>query len=156
MEFALNRCNQAADDSYVHLLRGGSFLSMVILVGLGSAAGGVARFLLSVLFQQRAGAGFPTGTLFINISGSLLLGFVVTYALATPAVSPEVRAMLTSGFCGGFTTFSTFTYETMMLLESGQFARASFYVVLSVVVSLLGAWLGITFAREFLALRVRV
>lgn len=126
---------------------------MIWFVALGSALGGVARFLLSTALQQKAGTVFPIGTLVVNISGSLLLGFLMSYALSTTAISPEVRGMLTTGFCGGYTTFSTFTYETMLLVEEGELGRAAFYVVVSVIVSLIGVYLGITAARELVARR---
>jgi CrcB protein len=122
-------------------------------VALGSAVGGVARFGLSALIQQRVGPDFPAGTLIVNISGSLLLGFLWRYALGTDAISTEVRALLTTGFCGGYTTFSTFSYETLLLVEDGQSARAGAYVALSVLLSLAGAWLGISGARALLAMR---
>ena len=122
-------------------------------VALGSAAGGVARFGLAALVQQRVGPTFPVGTLVVNISGSLLLGFLWRYALGTDAISPEVRALLTTGFCGGYTTFSTFTYETLLLLEDGQSVRAGIYIVGSVLLSLAGAWLGVSGARTLLAMR---
>lgn len=122
-------------------------------VALGSAVGGVARFALSVLVQQRVGPTFPVGTLVVNISGSFVLGLVLRYALGTQAMTPEVRALLTTGFCGGYTTFSTFTYDTMLLLEDGQTSRAGLYVLLSVGLSLAGAWLGILGARALLAMR---
>jgi fluoride exporter len=122
-------------------------------VALGSAVGGVARFALATLVQQRVDPSFPVGTLIVNISGSLVLGFLFRYALGTDAISPEVRALLTTGFCGGYTTFSTFTYETMVLIEEGEVTRAATYVVLSVVLSLAGAWLGIMGARVLLAAR---
>ena len=128
---------------------------MIWFVALGSALGGVARFLLGTFLQQKVGTAFPIGTLVVNISGSLLLGFLMSYALSTAAISPEIRGLLTTGFCGGYTTFSTFTYDTMILLEEGQLGRASAYVLLSVVVSLIGAYLGITAARELMALRER-
>jgi len=124
-------------------------------VALGSAVGGVARFLLAAFVQQRAGPNFPTGTLIVNVSGSLLLGFLWRYALGTDAISPEVRALLTTGFCGGYTTFSTFTYETMLLLEEGQSVRAGTYVILSVLLSLIGCWLGIVGARALLTMRAQ-
>ena len=122
-------------------------------VALGSAVGGVARFALASLVQQRVGPNFPVGTLIVNISGSFLLGLILRYALGTQAVTPEVRALLTTGFCGGYTTFSTFTYDTMLLLEDGQTSRAGMYVLLSVALSLAGAWLGILGARALLTLR---
>lgn len=124
-------------------------------VALGSAVGGVARFGLSTFLQQRSGPNFPVGTLVVNVTGSLLLGFLWRYALGSDAISPEARALLTTGFCGGYTTFSTFTYETMLLLEDGASARAGAYVLLSVLLSLLGAWLGITAARGLPALRAQ-
>jgi len=124
-------------------------------VALGSAVGGVARFGLATAIQQRIGPNFPAGTLVVNITGSFLLGVLLRYALATDAISPDVRALLTTGFCGGYTTFSTFTYDTLLLIEEGGNARATLYVVLSVVLSLVGAWLGIATARELLALRAR-
>jgi CrcB protein len=126
---------------------------MIWYVALGSAVGGVARYLLAAFVQQRVGLNFPTGTLVVNISGSLLLGFLWRYALGTDVITPEARALLTTGFCGGYTTFSTFSYETMVLLEDGQSARAGVYVVLSVLLSLAGAWLGIAGARALLTMR---
>jgi fluoride exporter len=122
-------------------------------VALGSAVGGVARFALASLVQQRVGPNFPVGTLIVNISGSFLLGLILRYVLGIQAVTPEVRALLTTGFCGGYTTFSTFTYDTMLLLEDGQTSRAGMYVVLSVALSLAGAWLGILGGRTLLTLR---
>ena len=122
-------------------------------IALGSAVGGVARLALATIVQQRVGPDFPAGTLVVNVSGSLLLGFLLRYSLGTVAISPEVRALLTTGFCGGYTTFSTFSYETMLLLEDGEGLRAGGYVLLSVVLSLAGTWLGIVAARELLAMR---
>jgi len=122
-------------------------------VAVGSAVGGVARFALASVVQQRVGPNFPVGTLIVNITGSFLLGLLLRYALASDAISPEVRALLTTGFCGGYTTFSTFTYDTMILLEEGGHARAGLYVLLSVVLSLVGAWLGIMAAAALVAAR---
>jgi len=121
-------------------------------VALGGAIGSVARFLLSG-FIQRPGGSFPLATLLINITGSLLLGFLLEYTLAAPAISREARALLTTGFCGGFTTFSTFSYETAKLLESGDYRRAALYVGLSLCVSLAGTFAGFSLGRGALALR---
>ena len=119
-------------------------------VALGAAAGGVARYALTGLLQQRAGPAFPVATLVINVSGSLLLGFLMRYALASSTVSPELRALLTTGFCGGYTTFSTFSYETILLLEDGEYGRASFYILLSVALALLGTIAGIKAADRLI------
>ncbi len=129
---------------------------MIWFVALGSALGGAIRFLLGTFLQQKTGSAFPIGTLVINISGSMLLGFLLRYALATTAISPEVRGLLTTGFCGGYTTFSTFTYETLALVEEGELAHAAAYVLLSVILALAGAYVGIAAARELLAFRERV
>ena len=122
-------------------------------IALGSALGGVSRYLLQGLIQR--GVGFPLGTLVINVTGSFLLGLFVRYAAESALISPEWRAFLTIGFCGGYTTFSTFSYETVRLLEDGETARALSYVGLSVVVSTAAAFLGLTAGRELLAIRRR-
>lgn len=129
---------------------------MVWAIATGAAAGGVARYYVGVWVQQRTGVSFPWGTLLINVSGSLLLGFLVRYALVTPGISVEVRALLTTGFCGGYTTFSTYSYETAALLEDGQYGRAGAYVLGSVALALIGTYCGFLLARELIAFRERV
>jgi CrcB protein len=128
---------------------------MLWYVMLGSALGGGSRFLLGTFIQTRSGSVFPIGTLIINVTGSLLLGFIVRYTADSSALSPEVRAFLTIGFCGGYTTFSTFTWEAIRLIQDGDWSRAAGYIVLSVVVSLAGAFLGMSLAHQLLELRRR-
>lgn len=128
---------------------------MIWYVALGSAAGGVLRYMLGGWIQQRSGSSFPVQTLIINVTGSLLLGFLQRYALETTAISPEVRTMLTIGFCGGYTTFSTFSFESVRMLEDGDWRRAGLYVTLSVALSVGAAILGVAVARELIALRQR-
>ena len=127
---------------------------MIWYVALGSAVGGVTRYLLGGWIQQRTGSTFPIQTLLINVSGSFLLGLLQRYAPDSAAISPEVRTMLTIGFCGGYTTFSTFSFETVRLLEDGDWPRAALYIGLSIVLSIGGAVLGVTAAKELLALRL--
>jgi CrcB protein len=124
-------------------------------IAAGAAAGGVSRFYLGAAIQQRLGTAFPWGTLAINITGSLLLGFLIRYAMATPAISLEMRAMLTVGFCGGYTTFSSYSYETLVLLEEGQVARAAVYSLGSIVLALFATFAGFMLARELIAFRQR-
>jgi fluoride exporter len=126
---------------------------MIWSVAIGGAVGSIARFLLGTFVQQRAGTAFPIGTLIINITGSVLLGFLLRFALATPSITPATRALLTTGFCGGYTTFSTFSYETVALIEENELGRAVLYAALSVVVAMVGTYCGILAARELLALR---
>lgn len=126
---------------------------MIWYVAAGGAVGSVARYLLSTLLQERAGAVFPVGTLVVNATGSLLLGLLLRYSLDAPAFSPEVRVLLTTGFCGGYTTFSTFSYETARLMETGDYRRAVAYVVLSVGVSLAAMFAGFAAARALIGWR---
>ena len=120
---------------------------MIWYVAFGSAVGGAARYALSGLLQRLTATTFPVGTFVINVSGSFLLAFLLRVALRSPSVTPELRLALTTGFCGGFTTLSTFSYEAMALIESGAWPRATAYVLGSVLGSLAGALLGILLAR---------
>jgi CrcB protein len=125
-------------------------------VALGSALGGLARWTVTIAVQSRAGLVFPWGTFSVNATGALLLGFLSRVALATPAISPEWRLFLTTGFCGGYTTFSTYSYETAILIEHGEYGRATTYALSSVVVSLVSMFLGFMLARLLLTARGRV
>ena len=127
-----------------------------LYVAVGSALGGVSRYVIGGAMQQRFGIGFPAGTLVVNIVGSLLLGFIMRLALGGTQISPETRIFLTTGFCGGFTTFSTFSYETATMFESGQYRRAATYVTLSLVLSVLATFAGFALAQSALTFRSRV
>lgn len=114
-------------------------LAFVIFVGAG--VGGLARYAIGVWTQTAIGPEFPWGTLLVNVTGSFLL--TLMYALLEGTASaPEWRALLGIGFCGGYTTFSTFSYETTRLLQDGEWRQASLYILGSVVLSLAGAVLG--------------
>jgi len=112
-----------------------------LVVFLGAGLGGLARYALAGWIQQSAGPGFPWGTLVINVSGSLALAFLYTILEGTSA-SPLWRVFIGIGFFGGYTTFSTFSYETIRLLQDAQWNRATAYILGSVAVSLGGALLG--------------
>jgi CrcB protein len=118
----------------------GSYIS----VALGSIVGGVARYLVSVLFLSQFGNGFPWGTLFVNVTGSFLIGFYA--ALTGPDgrlfVSPRQRQFVMVGICGGYTTFSAFSLETLRLAQSGNIQGAFFNLFVSVVGWLTAVWLG--------------
>ncbi len=103
-------------------------MSMLAYILLGGIAGTVGRYALQGWIQNRAGTGFPVGTLAINLAGSFVLGFIVRFATGSALVSPEVRAGLTIGFCGAFTTMSTFSYESVTLLQDGEYLRAGIYM----------------------------
>ncbi len=126
---------------------------MVWYVALGGAIGSAARYLVGLTVQSRSGLDFPVGTLLVNITGCLLLGFLAGYLLQSSVIRPEIRALLTTGLCGGYTTFSTFCYETVTLIQDADWRRATLYVVLSVLGSLGATIIGFAGARLLLDLR---
>jgi len=113
-------------------------------IALGSALGGVLRHWLSGLAVLRFGESFPSGTLLVNITGSLVIGFIFTFTGAEGRilVSPEMRNFLMAGICGGYTTFSAFSLQTLNLARDGQWLYAGLNVILSVVLCLVAVWLG--------------
>lgn len=122
---------------------------MIWYIALGSALGGVLRYLLGGAIQRAAGPGFPVGTMIVNLSGSFLLGFLLRYATHPPSLAPEVRAFLTVGLCGGYTTFSTFSAETVTLMQDGQWAKAITYALGSVVLALAATAAGFAAGQPF-------
>ncbi len=123
---------------------------MIWYVGAGSALGGMARYLLAGWAQRAVDSTFPVGTLVVNIAGSFLLGFILRYTMDFAGMSTETRVFLTIGFCGGFTTFSTFSYEAIALLQEGQWSRAGVYIMSSVTVSLAATLAGLAVAQQIL------
>jgi CrcB protein len=113
-------------------------------VGLGSGLGAVARYLVSLGLVAMFGQGFPWATLAVNVVGSFVIGFYAM--LAEPDgrlfVRPAIRQFVLAGFCGGFTTFSIFSLETLRLAEAGNPALAATYVAVSVVLWLVAVWMG--------------
>jgi fluoride exporter len=114
----------------------------------GSALGGAARFWLSGLAAAAFGESFPWGTILINITGSFLIGFfgAMTGPNGRWLVSPELRTFVMVGICGGYTTFSSFSLQTLSLAQDGQFLWAAGNVVISVVLCLAAVWLGFVLA----------
>jgi CrcB protein len=117
---------------------------LFVAVGLGASLGSVARYLSSLGTLHLLGPGFAWGTLTVNVLGSLLIGLYST--LTEPdgrlMASPVTRQFVLAGFCGGFTTFSIFSLETLLLVERGAFALAGVNVAVSVILWLLAVWLG--------------
>lgn len=123
---------------------------MLIYIALGGVAGTVARYGLQGWVQDRAGGGFPTGTVVVNILGSFALGFAMRYTTGSTVVSPEVRAAITIGFCGAFTTMSTFAFESQALLSDGDYWRAALYMTATLVGCLLFTVAGLALADRLL------
>src|SRR5256714_6694047 len=117
-----------------------------LLIALGGAIGSLLRYVLGRVVQGMSTSGFPIGTLFVNVSGCFIIGVLVRQFMNVQ-LTPESRALLIVGFCGGFTTFSTFSAETIGLIEGGEYARATTYVALSVGLCLLATLTGMTAMR---------
>lgn len=112
-----------------------------LMVFLGGGAGSVCRYWLSAILRPLAHQGFPLATFVVNLLGCFCIG--IFYGLSARLNwSAETRLLLTTGFCGGFTTFSTFSYEGLALLRQGQWGMYALYVLLSVALGLACAWLG--------------
>ncbi|MEX2154195.1 MAG: fluoride efflux transporter CrcB [Gemmatimonadaceae bacterium] len=124
--------------------------ALILLVALGGAIGSASRYALSFAVQSRTTSLFPWGTLLVNVTGSFLVGLIMRYALGGQAISAEARLFLTVGFCGGYTTFSTFSYESLRLIEDADYRRAGLYIVSSVALSLAATAAGFVLARGLL------
>lgn len=119
----------------------------LILVGLGSGIGGIARYLTQLLVQRYYPSSFPFGTLSVNITGCFIIGIIYAFADRGNILSPAMRLLLATGFCGGFTTFSSFAYENISLLRDSEFFYTSLYILLSLAIGLLAVYLGILFVK---------
>jgi fluoride exporter len=111
-------------------------------VFVGGGIGAAVRYWLSGSVYRFVGPDFPYGTLLVNVIGCFLIGFLMACFEERFTVQPTLRVFLTIGILGGFTTFSTFSYETLMLLESGNYLRGTANVVISVFTCLGGCWFG--------------
>jgi CrcB protein len=120
----------------------------ILYLGIFGGLGCVARYMVSGWVHSLAGRALPYGTLVVNVCGSLLLGLIMEGALRSTLLSPELRFGLTVGFMGGFTTFSTFSYETVRLLEEGSVTTAGANILLNVTVCIGAALVGIYLARQ--------
>ena len=121
----------------------------LFLIATFGAIGTLARYGLQGLLQIRMGSTFPYGTLFINLTGCFFLGLLGQTMLNRMIISPEWRVAITVGFFGGYTTFSSFGWETAKMLETGEWLRATTYVAASVVFGLLLSVAGIRLANRF-------
>ncbi len=123
-------------------------MKALIFIAIGGAAGAVLRYGASLSVYSLLGKGFPYGTLFVNVSGSLLMGLLSVIMLERFNIGPEWRAAVLVGVLGSFTTFSTFSIETLNLLEQGDVMRAMTNIVLSVLVCLAAVWFGVLIGRQ--------
>jgi CrcB protein len=116
-------------------------LKNILLVGIGGFVGSIGRYLLSQFVELRIFTSFPLGTFAVNIIGCFIIGLLYGLTIRG-AASPEIRFLLATGFCGGFTTFSTFSLESMTLLQDGQFWFVFLYMAGSLLAGLAAVWIG--------------
>ncbi len=123
-------------------------MSQVLAIAAGGAVGAVLRFWTSSAVYSITGRDFPYGTLTVNVVGSLLMGLLSILLIERMSLGPEWRAAILVGLLGGFTTFSTFSLETLNLIQEGEHMRALMNVLISVVVCVSAAWLGVIAGRQ--------
>lgn len=123
-------------------------MNQVLAIAAGGAVGAVLRFWMSTGVYAIAGRDFPYGTLAVNVLGSLLMGLLTVLLIERLSLGPEWRAAILIGVLGGFTTFSTFSIETLNLIESGELLRAVANMLLSVILCVGAAWIGVMAGRQ--------
>lgn len=114
----------------------------IIFVGLGGFVGSIARYLISRLNNHLDWMSIPIGTLLVNIAGSFLIGFLVGISEKSPLLTVELRMLLMVGLCGGFTTFSSFSNENLMLMRNGQYLSVFLYTGMSILLGFAAVYFG--------------
>lgn len=122
---------------------------MILLVGVGGFAGSVARFLSQQFIARHYPSSFPWGTLLVNIAGCFIIGLVYALSEKGTLISPEMRLLLATGFCGGFTTFSTFAFENITLMRDGELLYTFLYIAASVIIGFAAAFLGVFLVKSY-------
>ena len=120
---------------------------ILLAVGIGGGLGALLRYVVAGAIQSAAWPGYPWGIFVVNITGGLAMGLIVELSALKLQMSPEMRAFLTTGILGGYTTFSTFSLDSVLLIERGQYASAVTYVVGSTVLSILAVFAGMWAVR---------
>jgi fluoride exporter len=123
-------------------------MEQFLWVCFGGAIGSGARFALSSWCRHLLGASFPYGTFAVNVLGSFLLGVIMHLGMSSAIMSPTVRLTLGTGVMGGFTTYSSFNYETLQLFEDGAFLVGIFDILVTLVGCFLAGWLGLALAKR--------
>lgn len=123
-------------------------MHQLVAIAIGGAVGAVLRFLVSTSVHRVVGKDFPYGTLTVNVLGSLLMGFLFIMLVERQISSIELRSGILFGVLGAFTTFSSFSFETLALVESGELAKALINIFMSVTCCLLATWIGLGVGRQ--------
>jgi len=122
-------------------------IKTLLLVGAGGFLGSISRFLASRLIQSNLPSAFPFGTFFVNITGCLLIGIIYGFSDRSSLLTPGWKMFLAAGFCGGFTTFSTFANENLALLRDGNFFHFAIYTGLSVFLGITATFFGVLITK---------
>ena len=122
-------------------------LKSILLVGLGGGVGSILRYLTSLLSHRSFGDKFPFGTIIVNIVGCLIVGILIGLLSKINPADTNMKILLITGFCGGFTTFSALSAESFAMIESGNILTAILYIAGSIIIGLLAVWLGLVIAR---------
>lgn len=119
----------------------------LLLIGVGGAVGSILRFVAATWCQRMAGQSFPVGTLIVNVTGCLAIGFLVAMFMEPTAIKEEYRTALIVGVLGGYTTFSAYGYESFALIKDGHWGRLIAYVLLTNALGLIAVWIGFRAGR---------
>jgi fluoride exporter len=122
-------------------------IKSLLFIGTGGFLGSISRFLASRYFQNNFPSAFPIGTFFVNITGCLLIGLIYGFSERSSLLTPGWKLFLTVGFCGGFTTFSTFANENLALLRDGEFLHFFLYTGLSVFLGITATFFGVLITK---------
>ncbi|MCU0470275.1 MAG: fluoride efflux transporter CrcB [Arcicella sp.] len=122
-------------------------MNQLILIFIGGGLGSLTRFSLSKLIQENLDKHFPLGTLGVNVLASIILGLFVGLVEAKSLTNPNYKALIAIGFCGGFSTFSTFSNDTLQLIQNNRVSEALLNILLNVVLCILATFGGITLAK---------
>lgn len=119
----------------------------VFAVFFGGGIGAVTRYLTGLLVMRNFNFNLPLATFLVNIAGSFVIGFLYILFIDKQEMNPAWKLALTAGFCGGLTTFSTFSLEVFEMLKNAQFAQAVLYIILSVIICVVSVWIGVNCAK---------
>ena len=123
-------------------------MSRYLIVMLGAALGGLARYVIGTFVMQRCSGRFPLGTLVVNISGCFLIGILMTWFTARGDPHPSLRLLLVTGVLGGYTTFSSFAWETLQTVDEGSHAVGFINVASSLILGMIAVWCGAWLGRR--------